>query len=208
MTYLDPSEYVSYGLEATTDAALVTVASAIIDTHCRRPTLGVNQYTERLRVDDAARPVRLSYLPLATVSPAASPIVSAQARYATPRRGEVNYDELIWDAAIVFGIPGTWVNLNVADLDVFAYTGEVTLPLNVLTWTFTEVEIVYTAGFDPIPDPVKVACGQIIKNAQATPAVNVKKGVVDKMQLWYFADTLVDDTVRELLAPFVAQKVG
>ena len=100
------------------------------------------------------------------------------------------------------------MSLNVADLDVFASTGEVTLPLNVLTWTFTEVEIVYTAGFDPIPDAVQVACVQIIKNAQATPAVNVKKGVVDKMQLWYFADTLVDDTVRELLAPFVAQKVG
>ena len=104
MNYLDPSEYVSYGLEATTDAALVTVASAIIDAHCRRPTLGVSQYTERLRLDDAARPVRLSYLPLATVAPATSPIVSAQARYATPRRGEINYDDAdvgrgnrVWD---------------------------------------------------------------------------------------------------------------
>ena len=208
MNYLDPSEYGSYGLEATTDSALATVASAIIDAHCRRRTLGVDQYTERLRVNDAARPVRLSYLPLATVAPATSPIVSAQARYATPRRGELTYNDLAWEAALVFGIPGTWVSVNVADLDVFANTGEVTLPLNVLTWTFTEVEIVYTAGFDPIPGAVKVACAQIIKNAQATPAVNVKKGVVDKMQLWYFADTLVDDTVRELLAPFMAQKVG
>jgi hypothetical protein len=208
MNYLDPSEYVTYGLEATTDASWVTAASAIIDTHCRRPTLGVNQYTERLRSADPARPLRLTYLPLAAVAPLTSPIVSALARYAAARRGDWSYDEMVWDAALVFGIPGTWVALNPADLDVATDIGEVTLPLNVLSWTFNEVEIVYTAGLDPIAGAVKVACAQIVKNAQATPALNVKKGVVDKMQLWYFSDSLVDDTVKTLLAPYVAQKVG
>lgn len=208
MNYLDPSEYVTYGLEATTDGAWVTTASAIVDAHCRRLTLGVSQYTERLRVDDPARPLQLAYLPLAALAPAPSAIVSARARYGTPRRGDLPYDDITWDAAIAFGIPGSWANLNTADLDLFADTGVVTLPLNVMSWTFNEVEIVYTAGLDPIPGPVKVACAQIVKNGQATPAVNVKKGVVDKMQLWYFSDSLVDDTVRELLAPYVAQKVG
>jgi len=208
MNYLDPTEYTTYGLDATTDAAWVTGASAIIDTYCRRPTLAVNQYTERLRVGDAARPVRLTYLPLAAVAPATSPIVSARARYATPRRGDFTYDDMAVDAALVFGIPGAWADLDPTNLDVFADTGEVTLPLNVLSWTFNEVEIVYTAGLDPLPDAVMVACAQIVKNAQATPAVNVKKGVVDKMQLWYFSDSLVDDTVQKLLAPYVAQKVG
>jgi hypothetical protein len=28
------------------------------------------------------------------------------------------------------------------------------------------------------------------------------------MQLWYFSDSLMDATVQELLAPYVAQKVG
>ena len=56
----------------------------------------------------------------------------------------------MWDVALAFGIPGTWVDLNVADLDVFAETGEVTLPVNVMGWTFTEVEIVYTAGLGSI----------------------------------------------------------
>jgi len=115
---------------------------------------------------------------------------------------------MVWNAAIVFGIPGAWAALDVVDLDVDAATGEVTLPLNVMSWTFNEVEIVYTAGLNPIPNPVQVACAQIVKNMQAMPAVNVKKGVVDKMQIWYFSDSLVDDTVRELLAPFVAQRVG
>ncbi len=208
MNYLDPSEYVTYGLEATTDASWVTAASAIVDSHCRRPTLGVNQYTERLRSGDPTRPLRLTYLPLTALAPLTTPIVSALARYATPRRGEWSYDEMVFDAAVVFGIPGTWAALNPADLDVFADTGEITLPVNVLSWTFNEVEIEYTAGLDPIPDVVKVACAQIVKNAQATPALNVKKGVVDKMQLWYFSDSLVDETVETLLAPYVAQKVG
>jgi hypothetical protein len=49
----------------------------------------------------------------------------------------------------------------------------------------------------------------LVKNAQATPALNVKKNVVpDGMQLWYFSDSLMDATVQELLAPFVARRVG
>ena len=207
MNYLQPSEYEAYGLEATTDVAWITGASAIIDSHCRRITLAINQYTERLRTD-GQRPVRLTYLPLAIVSPATSAIVSARARYATPRRGELPEEEFSWNIALAFGTPGWWADLNVADLDYFAETGEMTLPFNALSWSFNELEIVYTAGWGTFPDPVKVACAQLARNAQATPGLNVKKGVVNNLQLWYFADTLIDDTVRELLAPFMAQKVG
>jgi len=209
MNYLQPSEYEAYGLETTTALAWVTAASAMVDAHCQRTTLAIAQYTERLRTENGERPVRLTYLPLNPMAPATSPIVSARARYATPRRGALEYEADLWDAALAFGIPGTWAELNVADLDVFPETGEVTLPVNVLGWAFTEIEIVYTAGLDPFPDAVKVACAQLVRNAQATPALNVKRNVLpDKMQLWYFADTLLDETVQSLLAPYVAQKVG
>jgi hypothetical protein len=207
MNYLDPSEFEAYGLQATTESTWVTIASSIMDSHCRRPTLGVNQYTERLRMQDPARAVRLTYLPLTALAPSTSAIVSARARYATPRRGEWT-DEMVRDVALAFGIPGSWADLNVPDLDFCAETGEVTLPLNVMSWTFNEVEMTYTAGLDPIPGAVKAACAQIVKNAQATPALNLKKSVIDKMQFWYFADTLVDETVQAMLAPYVAQKVG
>ena len=209
MNYLQPSEYEVYGLETTTAQAWVTAASGVMDAHCRRVTLGINQYTERSRTENGLRPVRLTYLPLAVVAPATSAILSARARYATPRRGELDYDAIGWDAAVAFGIPGTWTDLNAADFDVFLETGEVTMPVNVLGWTFTEVEMVYTAGLDPLPDPVKVACAQIVRNAQATPALNVKRNVLpDRMQLMYFSDSLLDETVQSLLAPYVAQKVG
>jgi hypothetical protein len=209
MNYLQPSEYETYGLEATTCLAWVTAASALVDAHCRRVTLAINQYTQRLRTDNGRRPVQLTYLPLSIVAPATSPIVSARGRYAVPRRGEMEYEADLWDIALAFGIPGTWVDMNVADLDAFAETGEVTLPVNIMGWAFTEIEVVYTAGFATFPDPVKAACAQLVKNAQATPALNVKKNVVpDGMQFWYFSDSLVDATVQELLAPFVAQRVG
>jgi hypothetical protein len=209
MNYLQPSEYELYGLEATTNVAWVTAASAMIDAHCRRITLAINQYTERLRTENGQRPIQLTYLPLTTVAPATSPLVSARARYATPRRGESDYEADLWDIALAFGIPGTWVDLDVTVLDTFAETGEVTLPVNVMGWAFTEVEVVYTAGFAIFPNPIMVACAQLVKNAQATPALNVKKNVVPGgTQLWYFSDSLLDATVQELLAPFVAQRVG
>jgi len=208
MNYLEPSEFEAYGLEATTAPAWITAASAILDAHCRRATLGVQQYTERLRVATGRNTVRLTYLPAVAVAPALSPIVSARGRYASPRRGEWSNEDLAWEAAGVFGLPGTWSDLGAADLEVCQETGEVTLPLNALGWAFSEIEVVYTAGLDPIPDPVKIACAQVVKNAQAMPALNVRSGSLDRMRLEYFSDALLDENVRALVAPYVAQKVG
>lgn len=208
MNYLDPSELEVYGLEATTAPAWVAAASAIVDAHCRRTTLGVLQYTERLLLTTGRNTIRLTYLPLAVVAPATTSIVSARARYATPRRGEWIYEEMAWEAAAAFRIPGSWTDLNPVDLDVSAETGEITLPMNGLGWGFSEVEVVYTAGLNPIPAQVKVACAQLVKNAQAMPALNVRKGFLDRMQLEYFAEALLDQSVRALLAVHVAQKVG
>ena len=66
----------------------------------------------------------------------------------------------------------------------------------------------YNAGLATIPNSLKVACAQIVKNAQATPALNVQKERLDRMYMEYFSDTLLDQVVRSLLAPYVAQKVG
>ena len=52
--------------------------------------------------------------------------------------------------------------------------GEVALPQNPLGLAYNEVELTYTAGSAAIPDAVKFACAQIVRNAQATPALNVR----------------------------------
>lgn len=110
--------------------------------------------------------------------------------------------------AWAFGLPGTWGELNSNDLDACLETGELSLPFNVLGLGFSEIEVVYTAGLATLPETVKIACAQIVRNAQATPALNVRRERLDRMYLDYFSDSLLDETVRELLAPYVAQKVG
>jgi hypothetical protein len=206
MNYLDTTEYLIYGLDAATDPSWVTAASAIIDAHCRRATLGVNQYEERLKMPPELNTVRLSYLPLVTVSPATTPIVSLQGRYGIPRRGEWPFPELSLEFALVFALPGSWTTVDPTTIDIWAASGELTFPVNALGLFFNEVDVVYNAGWSTIPTPVKVACTQIVKNAQATPALNVKSGKIDRMRLEYFSASVMDDTARNLLAPYVSQK--
>lgn len=207
MNYLSPSEYEAFGLESTTPAAWVAAASAVMDAHCRRPTLGVAQYQERLRVAWGRTTVRLTYLPLAPGG-ASSPLVQVRGRYAAARHYEGAGGEAVVDAAVAFGLPGTWVDVDVMGIDLCAESGELTLPMSVLGLCFGELEITYTAGLTVIPNAVKTACAQLVRNAQATPALNVRREGLDRMYLDYFSDTLVDQTVKSLLAPYVAQKVG
>ncbi len=89
MPYLQPADYPNYGLPDGTSADWITAATALINNHCRRPDLNVVQYTERLRLMRGSQNVRLTYLPLAPLGSATSPIVSIEGRYARPRRGEM-----------------------------------------------------------------------------------------------------------------------
>lgn len=208
MNYLSSSEYEAYGLEASTAPAWITAASTVVDAYCRRPTLGVAQYEERIRIASGRNTVRVSYIPLATVAPALTPIVSARGRYAIPRRGEWPFDDLSSDIALMFGLPNSWTEIDPSTIDVYQETGDLSLPVNAVGLGFSELEVSYTAGLEMFPDAIKVACAQIVRNAQATPALNVRAGNLDRMHLEYFSDSLVDQTVRALLAPYVAQKVG
>ena len=72
--------------------------------------------------------------------------------------------------AIVFGLPGTWISLDVTNFDFFCDTGEVSWLPNPMGMYFDEMELTYTGGFTTIPDPVKFACAQLVRNAQAMPA--------------------------------------
>jgi len=209
MNYLSDSEYESYGMEPATEQSLVAAASTLINTYCRRQTLAVQQYIERIRIAPDRNDLRLTYLPLAIAQGASSPLISGRARYGMPRRGE---DTTLWDMmyqiATAYQLPGTWINVDVSTFDYFADTGDVSWLGNPLGLAFNEMELTYTAGFAQIPNPIKFACAQIVRNLQANPALNVKAGTLNAMRLEYFSDTLLDTTVQTMLAPFMAQKVG
>src|SRR4051812_7859223 len=183
MKYLDASEFEVYGLEATTPESAVAAASALMDAHCRRESLGVTEYTERMRLNGSGM-VRLSYLPLATVSPAVTPLQSVKVHYGVPRHGELNS---ITSDGGKFGITNEWTAIGAEMLDCNPKTGEVTLPMHPFGFGYNEVEIKYTAGLDVMPGALKCACAQIVRNCQATPALNVKANSVDSLHLEYFS---------------------
>lgn len=207
MGYLLPTDYVTYGLPADTTDDWITMASALMDSYCHRTSLNPTQYEERLRITAHAQTVRLSYLPLVAVAPNTSPLISVQARYSRPRRGEMiepAYEQIVW----VFGLPGAWSTLNIADVDFVPSTGELTFPQNMLGLPYNEVDVVYTAGLAAIPYTLQVACAQIVKNAQTTPGLNVKSSKIDTMQMEYFSNSLIDPQVAALLQPYVATMLG
>ncbi len=207
MAYLQPADYQNYGLPPGTTADWITAATALINSYCRRPDLNVTQYTERLRITTGSQAVRLTYLPLEPLGAAASPIVSMQGRYARPRRGEIA-DEALFEVAWVFSLPGQWTAIDIGSVDFDSTTGELTLPWNVLGLPYNEVTITYTAGLAAIGDDVKSACAQIVRNAQATPALNTSRTRIDTMQIEYFSSSLLDETVQAWLRPYVANRLG
>jgi hypothetical protein len=207
MGYLDPTEYVAYGLTADTTDDWIAMASALMEAHCRRTSLLVTQYVERMRLTAGSQSVRLSYLPLTPLAPAISPLVGVRVRYGRPRRGEMQ-DPMLSQVAWAFSVPGSWSSLDLTNVDVNLATGEITFPANLLGLNYNEVEITYTSGLAVVPSAVKVACAQIVKNAQATPAMNVKGSKMDTLQMQYFAGSLIDANVQMLLAPYVAQRIG
>src|SRR5436305_772422 len=77
-----------------------------------------------------------------------------------------------------------------------------------VTMASAMIEVTYRAGLATVPAAVKVACAQVVRNAQATPALNVKSSRLDTMQMQYFSSSLLDEQVKLLLRPYVAQKVG
>lgn len=207
MAYLQPADYPNYGLPAGTTTDWITSATALINSYCRRPDLNVTQYTERLRITRGSQAVRLTYLPLTPLGTATTPIVSIEGRYARPRRGETPGDAL-FEIAWAFSLPGQWIAIDPGSVDYDSATGDLTLPWNLLGLPYNEVTVSYTAGLATIGDDIKSACAQIVRNAQATPALNASKSRIDTMQIQYFSSSLVDETVQAWLRPYVANRLG
>jgi hypothetical protein len=198
---------VSYGLPAGTTPDWVTLATALINSYCRRPDLNVIQYQERLRIVSGSQTVLLSYLPLAPLGEATSPLVAMQGRYGRPRRGETVAVPLM-EAALAFSLPGEWTSIDPTTVDYATDTGELTLPWNLLGLPYNEVMVTYTAGLATITDDVLCACAQIVRNAQAQPALNASMTRMDTMQMKYFSSSLIDETVQAWLQPYVANRLG
>ncbi len=198
MAYLEASEYEVYGLSADTADAWLEAASAMVDAYCRRSSLLVVTYTERLRVAKPWGTVQLSYGPVVSVS-------AVKVRYS---RQTERGDDMLLECALLFGLPGQWITLDPVTVTCDSVTGELQLAPNLFGLPYGEAEVSYTSGLATVPGPIKIACAQIVKNAQATPGLNVKSSKMDTLQTQYFSDSLLDAQVRSLLRPYVAERLG
>ena len=209
MSYLQSADYANFGLAPDTTDDWITVASALMDNYCRRASLLTTQYTERVRLTAGSQTAQLTYLPLMTLPPATLPLLTIQARFSHPRRGEgvpaAQFElQELWT---VFSLPGSWIDIDPNTVD-WTPNGSLQFPYALLGLPFNEVAVTYTAGLSVIPDAVKSACALIVKNAQSTSGMNVKTSRLDTVQMQYFSDQLVDSTVKTLLRPWVAQRLG
>lgn len=198
MAYLQAAEYAAYGLSADTPDAWVEAASSMMEAYCKRSSLLSATYTERLRVSRPWGTAQLTYGPVTAIT-------AVQARYAP--RPEVQ-DGLLLEWALTFGTPGQWITVDPSTVVLDGVTGEIRMPWNLLGMRYSDVEVTYTAGPDSVPGAVKVACAQIVKNAQATPGLNVRSSKLDTLITQYFSDSLLDSQVQALLRPFVAERLG
>ena len=198
MAYLLPAEYAVYGLSAETADAWVAAASAMMEAFCRRSSLAATSYTERLRVSKPWGVLQLTYGPVSVVT-------AVQARYSANRECR---EGVLAEYAQVFGLPGQWVTVDPSTVLLDTVTGELRLPPNLMGLRYSEAEVTYTAGLATVPVAVKVACAQIVRNAQTTPGLNVRSSKLDTLQTQYFSDTLLDVQVQAMLRPYVAERMG
>lgn len=199
MVYLEPGDYVRYGLADDTPDALVAAASALIDAFCRRASLGTTTCVERLRFRRDGRSLQLSYGPVIAVT-------ACRTRLRRVRPGMGVPTPLQMDA-MTFGLGGSWNTIDAATVTVAA-DGEAEVPANLLGVPADEAEITYTAGYETVPVPVQMACAQIVRNAQTTPGLNVRRQQIDALEMDYFSGTLLDEDVRRLLQPYRAARLG
>ena len=202
MVYLEPGDYVRYGLDEETPDALVAAASALVDAFCRRASLGVSTCVERLRFARDGRTLRLSYGPVIAITACRTRL----RRLRPDRQALWPFTQLQMDA-MTFGLGSAWNTMDPGTIAI-ASDGEAEVPANVLGVPMDEAEITYTAGYSTVPAPVQMACAQIVRNAQATPGLNVKRQQVDALEMDYFSSTLLDDDVRRMLQPYCATRLG
>jgi hypothetical protein len=199
--YLTTAEFAQYLLADSADPALIRVASDLVDSFCQRESLLVTQYSERNRLPDGLPVTRATYTPLLAVTPATTPFVTVRARHGNGRGpNALTLAEMI----APFGGPPPWIDLDATRVDYNAATGDIWLPAGIFGIPYTEVELAYTAGYAQPPEAVKLACAQIIRNVESHPVACVRAAQLDRLQLEYFAGSLLDEDVRRLLAPYVA----
>lgn len=140
-------------------------------------------------------------------------VVSGLGRYSYGRRSqqvEGNYSEFNLLAILQqFGGPPAWVPFDVLQLGVNPMTGELWIPAGLLLAYYSDARIWYVAGWSQanLPQEIKVACANIIRNYIQTQGTPIQSGLFRRVaagntSIERVADAALDDETRSLLLPF------
>lgn len=178
---IDETDYFSIGTEPSN--RLIKRASAIIDGHCKR-TIAISTYTERIPLTNGRG--HLSYYPIVDVLEV---------------KGRPTYG---FTGDNFFGSPGFEI-VDPTSIDVDKQIGTVLSGGSLFGSPFTEMELTYTSGWNPIPDNVKVACGLIVGLLVSNPNSNVKSKKDFDFSIEYFGSGVITPEIAELLSEYVVR---
>lgn len=156
-------------------------ASAIIDGYCGRE-IGVKPYTERIPLTDAQRG-HLSYYP----------VIELTEIKGRPKTGLMDN---------FFGLPTFEPITDISSVDIDKSIGSVQCGSSPFGMPFSELEVTYTSGWDPIPDAVKVACGMLAAKLLTRPDSNVKSKKDFDFTVEYFGTGTITPEIADMLAPY------
>lgn len=160
--------------------ATIIRASALIDAECRRE-IGLKTYVDRVSLTNGHG--HLTYAPVQSV-------IAVRGRPAYGLTGDS-----------FFGAPEL-TEIPTNSLDVNRETGSFSCNGSAFGIPYTELEVEYTSGYDPIPEAVKVACGLLIEKLSAGFDQNVKLKKDFDFTIEYFGGGLVTPEIADLLAPY------
>lgn len=186
-----------YGFCAT--EGQIRMAQGLIDTTCCRKSLHVAEYTERLNLLDDRNQAVLAVKPVVQ-------LVRCQGRYGYGRRDRrqlntINYDYIA--ALAVFGSPPSYVEIDINQIDVNALTGEMWLPTGFFLVSYSEIEVIYTAGYHNIPRRAIMALIEIINTMHSKGVSDRTQYSVGQVHRTFANEGFVSNTAKDLLTPFI-----
>lgn len=140
-----------------------------------------------------------------------SPLIGASGRYGYPRRGEaaiypdLNYGMNMLQVAAYFGGPPGFTVIDATGIDFDTQTGELWIPAGLYMSQYTEIVVIYNAGYDPrnMPYAIKDACAGLIRNQLARGGVTGLRSLAGQgMVNVTFTEELIDATIAKQLEKF------
>jgi hypothetical protein len=159
---------------------------------------------EELNMPSQRSVARLSEWPIAK-------LMSGLGRYGYGRRTDQMlgyfYDANLLSTLSAFGGPPAWTPFTIGASSLNPETGDLWVPSGTLLAYYTTIKMRYVSGWSAatLPAQIKVAAASIVDALSAAPmGAQIRRFNAGKTQIERFAATVLDDDIKTMLRPFMA----